>query len=62
MDLKRSDRRGFLKSGAVLAGGLALGAVRPASGQTPESVAFIKGSEEQIAYQPVVKMAFFRPG
>ncbi len=50
MDLKRTDRRGFLKSGAVLAGGLTLGAVRPASGQTPESVAFIKGSEELIAY------------
>ena len=50
MGLKRSDRRGFLKSGAVLAGGLTLGAVRPASGQLPEPETFVKGSEELIAY------------
>lgn len=35
MDAKPRDRRGFLKEGAALAG-LALGAARSASGQTPE--------------------------
>src|SRR5437660_8668879 len=34
MDLKPRARRAFLKKGAALAG-LALGAARPASGQTP---------------------------
>ena len=34
----------------VLAGGLTLGAVRPASGQLPEPETFVKGSEELIAY------------
>jgi hypothetical protein len=33
-----------------LAGGLTLGAVTPASGQTPTSTPFIKGSKELIAY------------
>src|SRR5712691_2691841 len=37
MDSKRRNRRGFLRDGAVLAGGLAAGAVRPASAQTPAS-------------------------
>ena len=52
----QSDRRGFLKSGAALAGGLTLGAVTPAIGQapgndqTPKSEAFIKASKELIAY------------
>ncbi len=50
MGSKRSNRRGFLKSGAVLAGGLTLGAVRPASGQLPEPESFIAGSDELIAY------------
>ena len=50
MGLKRPDRRGFLKSGATLAGGLTLGAAGPAMAQTPASGAFIKGSEEMIAY------------
>ena len=50
MGSKRPDRRGFLKGGAALAGGLTLGAVEPALGQTPGSGAFIKGSEELIAY------------
>ena len=50
MGSTRPDRRGFLRSGAALAGGLTLGAVEPAIGQTPASRAFIKGSEELIAY------------
>jgi sulfane dehydrogenase subunit SoxC len=52
MGSKRTDRRGFLKGGAALAGGLTLGAVEPAAGQTPahEHPAFIKGSKELIAY------------
>ncbi len=50
MGLKRSDRRKFLKDSAMLAGGLTLGAVRPASGQTPASETFLKGNEEQVAY------------
>jgi sulfane dehydrogenase subunit SoxC len=35
MDLKQRNRRGFLKNGVALASGLAVGAVRPASGQIP---------------------------
>ena len=35
MGSKRPDRREFLKGGAALAGGLTLGAVTPAIGQTP---------------------------
>jgi sulfane dehydrogenase subunit SoxC len=52
MGSKRTDRRGFLKDGAALAGGLTLGAVAPATGQTPahDHPAFIKGSKELIAY------------
>ena len=50
MGAKRPDRRRFLKGGAALAGGLTLGAVEPAIGQTPVSGAFIKGSDELIAY------------
>ncbi len=50
MGLKRSGRRGFLKSGAMLAGGLTLGAVRPARGQLRDPETFITGSEELIAY------------
>ena len=50
MGAKRPDRRRFLKGGAALAGGLTLGAVEPAIGQTPASGAFIKGSDELIAY------------
>ena len=50
MGLKRTDRRGFLKNGAALAGGLTLGAVEPAVGQTPASGVMIKGSKELIAY------------
>jgi sulfane dehydrogenase subunit SoxC len=51
MGSKRTDRRGFLKGGAALAGGLTLGAIEPASGQTPaHEHTFIKGSKELIAY------------
>src|ERR1700682_2267802 len=57
----KSDRRGFLKSGTALAGGLALGAVAaptgqaPGSGQTPGGQTpgaekFIKAGKELIAY------------
>jgi hypothetical protein len=37
MDSKQRNRRVFLKNGAALATGLTVGAVRPASGQTPAS-------------------------
>ncbi len=50
MGSKRPDRRGFLRGGAALAGGLTLGAVEPALGQQTKSGKFIKGSEEMIAY------------
>ena len=52
MGSKRPDRRGFLKSGAALAGGLTAGAVAPASAQAPahEHPAFIKGSKDLVAY------------
>ena len=57
----KSDRRGFLKSGAALAGGLTLGAVTPAmakprngqtpgNGQTPEPEKFIKAGKELVEY------------
>ncbi len=35
MGSKRPDRREFLKGGAAVTGGLTLGAVEPALGQTP---------------------------
>ena len=47
MDSKQPDRRKFLKGSVALAG---LATVRSASGQSPASGAFIKGTEEQIAY------------
>ena len=50
MGSKRPDRRGFLKGGAALAGGLTLGAVEPALGQTTASGGFIKGNEELVLY------------
>ena len=50
MGSKRPDRRNFLKGGAAFAGGLTLGAIAPAVGQTPASGAFIKGDKELIAY------------
>jgi hypothetical protein len=52
----KSDRRGFLKSGAALAGGLTLGRVTPVTGQTPESgqtpkpEKFIKAGKELVEY------------
>ncbi len=50
MDSKKPNRRGFLKGGAAVAG-LATGAVRSASGQTPVSELYAKGtSKELIAY------------
>src|SRR5262245_2033118 len=50
MGSKRPARRDFLKSGASLAGGLTLGAVAPASGQTAASPPMLKGDKDQIAY------------
>jgi sulfane dehydrogenase subunit SoxC len=52
MGSKRLDRRGFLRGGAALTGGLTLGAVAPAIAQTPASGpgTFIKGNKELIAY------------
>jgi sulfane dehydrogenase subunit SoxC len=52
----KSDRRGFLKSGAALASGLTLGAVEPALGQTPANgelpkpEKFIKAGKELVEY------------
>ena len=50
MGLKRPDRRGFLKSGAALAGGFTFGAVAPAIGQEHHSPQMIKEGKDQIAY------------
>lgn len=50
MGLKQSDRRDFLKRGAALAGGLGLGAAKPALGQLPEPEGFIRGSAEIVGY------------
>jgi sulfane dehydrogenase subunit SoxC len=51
MDLKKRNRRGFLKNGAALATGLTVGAVRPASAQTPAAEASAKKDiNELIAY------------
>ena len=49
MGSKRPDRRGFLKGGAALVGGLTLGA-EPALGQLPDPDTFIKGSDDLVAY------------
>src|SRR6188474_1254298 len=56
MGSKRLDRRELLKGGAALAGGLTLGAVAPAIGQTPTQEAtsgtasppMIRGDEDKI--------------
>ena len=52
MGSKRPDRRGFLKSGAALAGGLTVGAVAPAIGQDQDhhGPSMIKEGKDQIAY------------
>ena len=50
MDAKRPDRRGFLKTGAALAGGLTLGAVERANAQLPADPPMIRGSEDLVAY------------
>jgi sulfane dehydrogenase subunit SoxC len=64
MGLKRTSRRELLKGGGALAGGLTLGAIAPALGQTPasdqaaahdhsmisDSSPMIMGSKELIAY------------
>jgi sulfane dehydrogenase subunit SoxC len=49
MGSTRPDRRGFLKSGAAVAGGLTFGATTPASGQHHQ-VPMIKEGKDQIAY------------
>src|SRR5688572_27990098 len=51
MGSKRPDRRGFLKSGAAVAGGLTFGAVAPALGQEQHhDPVMIKEGKDQIAY------------
>src|SRR5689334_9188050 len=51
MDSKQRNRRGFLKNGAALATGLAVGAVRPAGAQTPVSDPVqTRNTKELIAY------------
>ncbi|MCE2541791.1 MAG: molybdopterin-dependent oxidoreductase [Acidobacteria bacterium] len=50
MGTKRPDRREFLRGGAALAGGLTVGAVKPALGQAPEPERFIRGNADMIAY------------
>jgi sulfane dehydrogenase subunit SoxC len=50
MGSKRPDRRGFLKSGAALAGGFTLGGAVPALGQLPASPPMIKEGKDEIAY------------
>ena len=52
----KADRRGFLKSGAALAGGLTFGAAAPATGQTPANgqtpkpEKFIKADKALVEY------------
>jgi sulfane dehydrogenase subunit SoxC len=50
MDSKKTDRRAFLKQSAAIAGGVTLGAAKPAIGQNPGPVSFTKGSDELVAY------------
>jgi len=50
MGSKKTDRREFLKTGAAVASGLALGAAKPAVGQLPEVGAFTMGTDELVAY------------
>ncbi len=47
MGSKQPDRRVFLKRGAALAGGLTLGAVEPALGQTPASGQSVEGQSQE---------------
>ena len=62
----KSDRRGFLKSGATLAGGLTLGAVAPAIGQTqgigqtPASGPAAGGRPPSVEYE-LYPVAFIPP-
>src|SRR5262245_48480831 len=50
MNSRQRNRRGFLKNGAALATGLAVGAVRPASAQTPADPVQTRNTKELIAY------------
>ena len=50
MGSRRPNRRGFLKGGAQVAGGLTLGTVAPALGQTQDPLTYIKGNEELVLY------------
>ncbi len=50
MDSKPPNRRGFLKNSVALASGLAVGAVRPALGQTSMAEAMSPKNKELIAY------------
>ena len=47
---KSPDRREFLKRGAALAGGLSLGTVESAIGQTPSSGGNVLGTQELVEY------------
>ena len=48
MGAKRPDRRGFLKGGAALAGGLAVGAVEPALGLASASGQSVEGQSQEV--------------
>ena len=51
MSSKKTDRREFLKQGAALAGGAAVGAAsQSASGQLAGPETFIQGSDDMVAY------------
>ena len=50
MAAKRTDRRGFLKESAALAGGMTLGAAVPALGQLPSPERFVRGTDDRVAY------------
>ncbi len=50
MDPKQSERRKFLKRSVALAGGLGLGAAKPALGQLEGPEAFLRGSPEIVGY------------
>ncbi len=48
MSTTRPNRRRFLKGGAALAGGLTLGAVEPAIGETPASGQSVEGQSQEV--------------
>jgi sulfane dehydrogenase subunit SoxC len=50
MDSKKSDRREFLKRGAALAGGVALGTTKTANAQLEGPESFQRGTDEIVGY------------